>query len=88
MYWWVTTVSPGGKLVILGPYSSEEDANEYGFSHFSSNFEVEQTAVKDQAEVTRIMKKKRYDTINNLDQALQRARHQLPKEKGGQINYD
>ena len=83
MYWWVTTVSSGGKFCIFGPYDSEESANDYGFSHFGTNFEVEQTAYKDVGKSTRILKKKRFDTIHDLDTALQRAGHKLPDEKEG-----
>jgi len=81
MYWWITTVSSGGKFVIMGPYSSEESASEYGFSHFGPNFEVEQLSTKDQSKATRVLKKKRFDRTNDLDLSLQRAGHKLPNEK-------
>jgi len=81
MYWWVTTISAGGKFCIFGPYASEEQANEYGLAHFGTNYEIEQLATKDTAKATRILKKMRFEAIHDLDTALQRAKHKLPEER-------
>ena len=81
MYWWITTTSAGGVFCIFGPYENEESANEYGFLHCGTNFEVEPLETRDTARATRILKKKRFDTIHDLDLALQKARHKLPKER-------
>ena len=75
MYWWITTITSSGKLVIMGPYNSEQESAEYGFSHFGANFEVEQLATRDLSKANRILKKKRFDQIGDLDMALQRAQH-------------
>jgi len=81
MYWWITTTSGDGKMVVLGPYTTEEAANSYAFRHLGSNFETHQLFTRDQSKATRILKKRLFDKIGNLDQALKRAGHQLPKEE-------
>jgi len=81
MYWWLTTISIGGKLVVLGPYDSEESASEYGWSHLGSDFEVEQLSTRDMSKATRILKKRRLDATRDLGVSLQRAKHKLPTEK-------
>jgi len=81
MYWWITTVTSGGKLVIFGPYMSEEDVNDYGFAHLGSNFETHQLSTRDQGKATRILKKKLFDKIHDLDTALQRAKHKLGEKE-------
>jgi len=84
MYWWITTISDTGRLCIFGPYNDESSANEYGFAHFGTNFEIEQLDTKDMNRATRILKKKRYDSIRNLDIALQRAKHKVGETKQSQ----
>lgn len=79
--WWITTISQGGKFVVLGPYFSEEEANSYGFKNFGNNFDVEYLQTRDQAKATRILKKKRFDSIKDLDVAVQRASHQVKGER-------
>ena len=81
MYWWITTHSGDGKLVVLGPYSTEESANDYAFRHLGSNFEAHQLGTKDVAKATRILKKLFFDRVGNLDQALERARHKFEEKK-------
>ena len=80
MYWWLTTTSVGGRFVVLGPYDSEESATEYGWSHLGSDFEVEQLSTRDMSRATRALRKKRFDEVGDLDLALQRIKHQIPKE--------
>jgi len=81
MYWWITTITSGGKLVIFGPYMTEDEANDYGFAHLGSNFETHQLFTRDQGKATRILKKKLFDKIHDLDTALHRAGHKLPDGK-------
>jgi len=69
-------------MVVLGPYITEESANEYAFRHLGSNFETHQLSTRDQSKATRMLKKRLFDKIGDLDQALKRARHQVPKEEG------
>ena len=77
MYWWITATSGNGKLVVLGPYFTEESANDYAFRHLGSNFETHQLSTRDMSKATRVLKKKLFDRIGDLDSALQRAKHNI-----------
>lgn len=77
MYWWITTTSGDGRLVVFGPYLTEETANDYAFRHLGSNFETHQLNTKDMSKATRALKKRLFDRIGDLDTALKRAKHQL-----------
>lgn len=77
--YWITTISMGGKFVVLGPYFSEAQAQAYGARHFGGDCEVELLNTRDVAKATRILKKKRFDSVHDLDVALERASHQVPE---------
>ena len=80
--YWVWSVSEQGKLGVFTPgYHIESEAMNYGFRHFGSNFEVTQVPTTDYREATKAIKRIRFEQVHNLDIALQRARHQLPKEE-------
>ena len=75
--WWITTTSQNGKFVVLGPYASEEIASEYGFTKLGNNFDCKWLPTRDMSRATHILKKERFDSIHNLDEALARARHKV-----------
>lgn len=80
--YWVWSVSEQGKLGVFQPgYLTEEEAMSYGFRHLGSNFEVTQLNTSDVGKATRAIKRIRFERIHNLDMALERARHQLPKKE-------
>lgn len=79
--YWVTTTSQGGKFVVLGPFQAESEATGYAYKHFGDNFDVEYLPTRDQARATRILKKKRFDSIHDLDKALERASHKAPERE-------
>ena len=81
MPFWVWAISEQGRLGVFKPaYNTEEEANDYGFRHLWSNFEVTQLSTWNVAEATRAIKRIRFERTRNLDIALQRARHK-PYEK-------
>jgi len=75
--WFITTVSQGGKLVVLGAYNTEQDATDYGFSHFGTDFEVVWYPTRRLDMATRMAKKSRFDQIRDLDKAIARAKHKV-----------
>lgn len=82
MPFWVWAISDKGRLAVFKPaYNTEEEASNYGFSHLGSNFEVTQLTTTNIAEATRAIKRIVFDRRHNLDEALQRARHKLPRDK-------
>jgi len=81
MYFWVVKMHQGKPVIFHPPYTLEEDANQYGFSHFGGDFEVYPTTVRNRADATRAIKRAIFEKTHNLDLALQRAKHKLPNEK-------
>ena len=71
----------GRIIVFKPPYTTEEEANQYGFSKLGSNFEVIQLNTKDVAQATRAIKRIIFERTSSLDTALQRARHKLPERE-------
>jgi hypothetical protein len=76
-YYYVTTVWQG-KSVLLGPYSTEEKANEVGFSgKLSGTFEIISLPTRDRGKATQMLRARKLNTGSNLGQALQRVRHKI-----------
>ena len=73
-------MSEGRPVVFSPPYNTEEEANEYGFSRFGGDFEVLSLSTRDKAQATRAIKRHIFDKGANLEEALQRARHESTKE--------
>jgi hypothetical protein len=75
-YYWVAAVtSLTGQLVVLGPYDTEEEANQVGFEKVGGTFSVEPLRTKDVGRATRVLKYKRFHQTANLEEALKRAKH-------------
>lgn len=79
MYWWIKATHEG-RLVILGPYSTEGEASGFGFQRLGTDFEVYDLPTRDKARATSMIKARILKQTSNLDTALQRARHKLPDE--------
>lgn len=80
MYWWIKTAHEG-RLVILGPYNSEEEASQFGFQKLGSDFETYDLPTRDKSRATSMIKARILQQTSNLGIALQRAKHNLPKEE-------
>ena len=81
MYWWVWATHEGRPVVFKPPYTTEDEASEYGFSKLGSNFEVIQLNTKDVAQATRAIKRIIFERTSSLDTAMLRARHDLPRKE-------
>lgn len=81
MFFWIWAMHEGKPVVFKPPYTTEESANEYGFSKLGSNFEVIQLNTRDVNQATRAIKRIIFERTSNLDTALQRARHKLPEKE-------
>ncbi|MBA7498681.1 hypothetical protein ES704_01418 [subsurface metagenome] len=78
-YWWVTTIH-GGRTIVLGPFSSEEEANEVGYQRLDGNYNVHSLPTRDESTATRMLKGKKLKEDSTLGESLKRFRH---KTKGG-----
>ena len=81
MYWWVWAMHEGRPVIFKPPYTTEEEANQYGFRKLGSNFEVLQLDSRDVGRATSTVKRIIFEQTSNLDTALQRARHKLPDKE-------
>ena len=77
-YYWVLAVEPmSGRPVVLGPYPSEGEANDMGFSKLGTNFEVIPLSTRDVGLATKILKHRRFIETEKLNEAMKRARHKI-----------
>lgn len=76
-YYWISAIEKeSGRLVVLGPYDTEDEANQVGFgAKLDGNFEVHQLGTIDKARATSEIKYKRFNQTKSLEQALRRAKH-------------
>jgi len=73
-YYWIWTIR-NGKLIVLGPYNTREEAESMGYSGMEGNYEIECLKTRDQAKATQVIKAKTLEMTRNLDFSLQRASH-------------
>ncbi len=77
IYYWILTVDKAtGRPVVLGPYGTESEANDIGFSKLGVVFEVVPLRTRDVTLATKVLKHKRFMETEQLDEALKRAKHQ------------
>jgi len=73
-YYWVKTIR-NGKLVVLGAYNTQEEAESIGYSSMDGNYEVITLHTRDQGRATQIIKAKLLEQTKDLDLSLERASH-------------
>jgi len=73
-YYWIWTIR-NGKLIVLGPYNTREEAESMGYSGMEGNYEIE--CLKNQRPGQSNPSNQSQDTgmTRNLDFSLQRASH-------------
>lgn len=82
VYYWIQAIDPhDGRMLILGAYESEDQANQIGFEKIKGVFEVVPLNTKDGAKATQLLKHRRLVLTSRLDDATKMARHK-PKEGG------
>jgi len=77
-YYWILAVEgTTGRPVILGPYSSESEANDMAFNRCGASFEVIPLQTRDVRSATKILKHRRFEQSEQLAEVLKRARHKV-----------
>ena len=78
-WYWIGAITPvTGRLVVLGPYDTEDEANQMGFAgKLDGAFEVHKLDTCDKARATAEIKHKRFELTKDLEQALKRAKHKV-----------
>ncbi len=85
-YYWLTTVSAGGRFCILGPYADENLAQQAGYSELDQEFECHRLNTRDRGLASAELKKIRLSKTHNIDLALQRASHRSDAQINAQFN--
>lgn len=81
-YFYIVATSVSGRLVVLGPYNDESEANQIGFTKIKEgNFEIVPIATSSLQTATRKMQYRRFEKSANLEDSLKRAQHKI----GGEI---
>ena len=78
-YFWLVGEYKGKKFRI-GSFSSEEEANEYGYERLPCSFDIVSSNTKDPNRAIREFKKKQLDETGDLSGAMQRGRRSPPDE--------
>ena len=80
-YFYIVATSVSGRLVVLGPYEDETEANRIGFNKIKEgNFEIVPIATSSLQTATRKMQYRRFDQSANLEDSLKRAQHKIKEE--------
>ncbi len=85
-YYWLTTVSAGGRFCILGPYADENLAQQAGYSELDQEFECHRLNTRDRGLASAELEKIRLSKTHNIDLALQRASHRSDAQINAQFN--
>lgn len=74
-WYWITGRAPSGKLVLIGPESTEIAAFEKGMRYFEGVFDVTPLPSKDKRTATSMLKAKLLDQTCNLSESLKPVSH-------------
>ena len=80
VYYWVIA-QHRGRTLIIGPKTSEEDANRLGFEKLEGNFSVVELATRDRSKATAQIKARILNRTSDIDEATKRFRHKYEKEQ-------
>ena len=75
-YWVIANLR--GRLVVIGPKPSEQEATEFAYQKLDVPFDIISLQTRDRNRATSQIKAKRLDATGNLEQSIQRAKHKLP----------
>lgn len=77
-YWYISTIVPAtGRLVVLGEYPSEDEAEKIAFQRFNGTYKVFSMPTKDRAKATQHAKYEMFHEGAALEQAVRRAKHKI-----------
>ena len=77
-YYWIVARYEG-RLVIIGPKMSEEEANSWSYAHLDVPFDVMELNTRSRAHATSMVKAKHLDTTSDLGSSLQKSMSRPPQ---------
>jgi len=76
VYWWVYGWHKN-RRIILGPYSSEEEAYEDGYAKISSDVKAVPLRTRDEQKASREIRARVLDETRDIDETFRRFRHKV-----------
>lgn len=74
--WWYVVTKKDGRMVLLGSYASQQEAEEIAVEKLNTDYEVVSMPTRDRAAATSMLKHKILrGEGGNLETALQRMKH-------------
>ncbi|MDG6912631.1 MAG: hypothetical protein JRN35_06060 [Nitrososphaerota archaeon] len=81
-YWIVSRRLRDGRLTIVGPKSSQTEAEQFGYEKNLEPFEVVPLHTRDRGAATSQIKARNLDLTGDLEQSIRRSSHQVQGERG------
>lgn len=75
--WYWILATQGGRRVLLGPKSTEQEAYQLGYERLPENFEVVPLPTRDRAKATSMLKARGFEKGDTLEDSLKRYRHKV-----------
>lgn len=75
-YWYIAC-KLNGRMVLLGPYDTENEAYEIGSSKLNTAYEVIPMNTKDRSEATRRLRHRILNETSDLGRSLRRMKHRV-----------
>lgn len=75
-YYWIIA-NYGGRLVVIGPKSTDSEAQSMAYEKLDVPFEIVPLQTRDRSRATSILKARKLEATGNLGQSIQRARHKI-----------
>lgn len=79
LYYWIVA-DYQGKLVIIGPRVTEQEANEFGYQKLDVPFEVVPLRTKSRSTAGAQVKARRLESSADLGQSIQKSMRKAPDE--------
>ena len=75
-YWWVVGKLDTGQSLLLGPYSSEDEARNIGYQKLDGDFMPVQLKTRDRATATQMLRHRKLTVDDEpISDAMQKIRH-------------
>lgn len=76
-YWYIVT-KQDGKMVLLGSYGTEQEAEEIAMQKITTDYEIIALATKDRAKATQMLRHKMLKgNGGNIEDSLRRMKHTI-----------
>ena len=76
--WWYIVTKQDGRMVLLGPYSDEHEAESVAVEKLNTDYEVVQMATRDRTKATQMLRHKMLrGNGGNLEDSLRRMKHTI-----------